>query len=201
MVCLSSVVFNDRDFEDFLDSRVDLAIEDPYTMKKYSAEEMQQRISDEALHEIMAQGDKQRATGDVVKSRMDLHDAERNEIMDRAAEAFKKAGIITPEQNVKISGTGYYRENCYMGWHTNRASGGTRIYCNRADQEGKSGLRYFYEGYSTHTRVMLDDIGWSFRIFKVDHVNPFWHSVFSYCNRISLGFRILEKGECREQLN
>ena len=116
----------------------------------------------------------------------------REELEELAKSAFIRSGLIKDNQ-ITMSGTGYYPKNGYMGWHTNRCTPGIRVYFNWADQDARSGLYYYYQGYNNTRQTIWDSVGWNVRMFSTDHKFPFWHAVFSNCNRISIGFRIIPK--------
>jgi len=141
------------------------------------------------LQEVMSLGDKHRAESDVSKCKIKLGDLEE-ELVAVAKDTCNDLGLMGNQNRLHLSGNGFYPKNSYMGWHTNRNMAGVRLYCNWARETGKSGLCYYHEGFDTARKVSLDCAGWNFRLFKTDYKFPFWHSVFSLTNRISVGFRI-----------
>lgn len=146
-------------------------------------------VSLSRLQEVMAQGDKHRAESDVSKCKIKLGNLE-SELVEAAKHACTGLGLMEENNRLHLSGNGFYPKNGYMGWHTNRNTPGVRLYCNWARETGKSGLCYYHEGFDTSRKVSLDSAGWNFRLFRTDYKFPFWHSVFSLTNRISVGFRI-----------
>ena len=77
-----------------------------------------------------------------------------------------------------------------MGWHTNITGPGKRVYMVHADESNKSYFKYFCS--KTQEPVKCDDKkGWQVRMFDINEEDPLWHCVYSECNRISLGFRII----------
>lgn len=143
---------------------------------------------------ILAEGNRDRALGDASKCMLRLRQFV-SPLTESAKKAFVSSGLIDPSSDLTISGNGWYPEDSYMGWHTNRCTPGLRIYCNWASESGKSGLYYHYEGYDTGRNVLLDSEGWNFRMFSTDHHLKFWHAVFSHCDRVSLGFRVMNSKE------
>lgn len=156
-----------------------------------TVEEMRRRVSEEALRELIAGGNRNRAGDDTSKSKIVLPKLTRAMLLINASAAFKQAGWIRDNDRVELSGHAIYEAGGYMGWHTNADTPGLRIYCNYAREAAKSGLHYFYPGENDCRRTLYDDAGWNFRLFRTDCEPPFWHAVWSEAYRISVGFRVL----------
>ena len=133
---------------------------------------------------------KDRAGDDACRYRLNSWEYEEN--MESVAKKFLvEQNIITEDQRITRSGGAVYYPGGYMGWHTNRCRPGIRCYFNWASESGKSGLKYWYEGTEEIIRDCVDQVGWQLRMFSTDYPKPFWHSVWSECIRLSIGFRIL----------
>ena len=89
------------------------------------------------------------------------------------------------------SGTYWYPENGYMGWHTNENhSGQSRLYCNYAAEDRKSFFR-FQSPDSDEIVTSWDRKGWVFRYFEFGDTpeTRLWHCVYSSTDRLSFGFK------------
>lgn len=107
----------------------------------------------------------------------------------RASEqlAERIASMVYPEKKlINLSGRFHYFQKNFMGWHTNSNQEGFRLYATFCEEDKKSFFRYQENG-----KVMteMEDKGWNFRGFEVRKHNPYWHCVYSDCNRYSFGFR------------
>ena len=160
-----------------------------------SNEQFAERIDEERLFELIRDfGNKDRGDEDISKYKIKYENlVSREEIREHALDYFKFIGLIDKDQDICISGNGYYPRNCYMGWHTNRCQPGFRIYMNWASEDRRSGLAFYKEGVTNKVQYSFDRKGWNIRKFPT-HADPepFWHLVWSKCDRISLGFRVLE---------
>lgn len=194
---LATTVIHSRELENELNKVLDLRhINDGEFINserlKFVVDEdyVNNRCSRKTLLEIMkTEGNRDRALGDSSKCMFRLRHL-RERLTEVARQEFIKNKLMDSDHSIKISGHGWYPKDSYMGWHTNRCTHGTRVYCNWAEESGKSGLYYYYEGYDTERRVMLDDKGWNFRVFSTSSKLPFWHAVFSHTDRVSVGFRL-----------
>ena len=90
----------------------------------------------------------------------------------------------------KQSGSFWYPNNGYMGWHTNENQMGGRLYCSYAAEEHKSFFRYQIPG-TEEIVTSWDEKGWTFRYFEVGDTpeTRFWHCVYSNTDRISIGIK------------
>jgi hypothetical protein len=84
------------------------------------------------------------------------------------------------------SGHFWYPPGGYMGWHTNSAHPGWRLYITHAEEPGRSFFRY--QDPESGEIVTRMDEAWDFRIFRIDPARPLWHAVYSETNRFSFGF-------------
>lgn len=87
---------------------------------------------------------------------------------------------------VSCSGHFWYPQGGYMGWHTNSAAPGWRIYVTHAREPGKSFFRYREPG--TGRIITSLDSEWNVRAFRIDPDIPLWHAVYSDTDRFSLGY-------------
>jgi hypothetical protein len=90
---------------------------------------------------------------------------------------------------IGVSGRIWYPKNGYMGWHTNQASQGYRLYCSYAPESKKSFFR-FRDPTTNEIITSWDKEGWGFRMFHITQDAPVWHCVYSETNRISLGYNL-----------
>ena len=79
---------------------------------------------------------------------------------------------------------------CVMGWHTNVSGPGKRVYMVHAEKSNKSYFKYFCNK-TKKSVICKDQKGWQVRMFDISEKQPLWHCVYSECDRISLGFRII----------
>ena len=97
------------------------------------------------------------------------------------------AAALFPNSALKsISGRFYYPPKGYMGWHTNSNMEGWRVYASWAAEDKKSFFRYFHKN---KIWTEWEDKGWNFRAFEVKKASPYWHCVYTDCDRYSFGFR------------
>tara|TARA_Y100001938_G_C8098770_1_gene440071 strand:+ start:3134 stop:3772 length:639 start_codon:yes stop_codon:yes gene_type:complete len=83
------------------------------------------------------------------------------------------------------SGRMLYPKNGYMGWHNN-ARFGWRLYCTYCSEDALSYFRY--EDDSGSLIDCKENQGWNFRFFYIrDNFSPFWHSIYTETERVSLG--------------
>tara|TARA_Y100001972_G_C7594759_1_gene298105 strand:- start:217 stop:786 length:570 start_codon:yes stop_codon:yes gene_type:complete len=95
---------------------------------------------------------------------------------------------IYPSTSISMSGSFYYPDTGYMGWHTNYQEPCKRLYMVYADMANRSFFRY-----QEKRKIItdFDDKGLTIREFDISGTKPyFWHCVGSTCNRFSFGFRI-----------
>ena len=97
--------------------------------------------------------------------------------------------IIKPYQH---SGYFWYPRNSWCGWHTNQDIPGERLYLVYASEDNKSFFRY-RDPETNKVVTITEPKGWSINRFTVPYIedSQIWHCVFSYTNRISIGFREL----------
>lgn len=160
-----------------------------------SDDQFAERIHQDRLFELIRDfGNKDRGDEDVSKYKIQYENlVSRDEIKDQAIDYFKFIGLISESDEICISGNGYYPRNSYMGFHTNACQPGFRIYMNWASENRRSGLAYYKEGITDKVEYSFDRKGWNIRKFPTHaDPHPFWHLVFSKCDRISIGFRIIE---------
>lgn len=94
-------------------------------------------------------------------------------------------------KEVNLSGFFLYPKNGFMGWHTNSDNPCKRLYISIADEDGQSYFRY-YDTLKKQIVTDYDSTDIILREFDVTNHKPyFWHCVYSKCNRLSIGFRIL----------
>jgi len=98
--------------------------------------------------------------------------------------------ILKPRARMQLfqSGRHLYPRNGYMGWHTNSNVPGFRLYLSHVEAGNLSCFRY-RDPDSGKVLSDWDESGWNFRCFRTD-LAPFWHSVLSQTDRISLGYGI-----------
>jgi len=95
---------------------------------------------------------------------------------------------VYPSTSIEMSGSFYYPDTGYMGWHTNYQEPCKRLYMVYADMANRSFFRY-----QEKRKIItdFDDKGLTVREFDIPGTKPyFWHCVGSTCNRFSFGFRI-----------
>ena len=151
----------------------------------------QSKFNKDSLWDICKEN-KDRAIQDCSKYKLSLESNDHEYMIESAKRFLIDKKIISKNQQIIKSGDGVYTPGCYMGWHTNRCTAGIRCYFNWASKSDKSGLMYWYEGTKKIIRNSVDQYGWQLRMFSTDYPKPFWHSVWSNCTRLSIGFRILE---------
>ena len=79
------------------------------------------------------------------------------------------------------SGNWIYEAGGYQGWHTNGNVLGQRLYVSWAEKEAQSGMKFYIDQQIIDSP---DYAGWNIRLFTP----PVWHSVYSNCKRLSVGF-------------
>jgi hypothetical protein len=93
-----------------------------------------------------------------------------------------------PWHSITITGHFFYPPGGFMSWHTNNNDPGTRVYISVVDALKKSQFNYIENDNLIND---VDDEKIIVRKFICgDEKNPFWHSVYSECNRISFGFNL-----------
>lgn len=131
---------------------------------------------------------KTRQYGDVSKNQDSLLYLLQHEAFAPMAQALCEE---YPDYSFERSGLILYRRGNYMGWHTNSTNPINRIYFAYSDS-GDSGFVH-YDQALARVHDDRDEPGWNIREFEAgDGVNDplYWHGVYSYCNRISIGFRV-----------
>lgn len=93
---------------------------------------------------------------------------------------------LFPNHSVILSGQFEYPANGYMGWHTNSAAPGLRLYASLAT--GRSGFKFLLGDKLVED---IDSIGWNLRAFSVGSENRLWHAVWAESPRLSIGFRVI----------
>ena len=117
-------------------------------------------------------------------------EALRKEVDAELAQCLQNIFQQSIETNLVSSGHFWYPKASFMGWHTNSASPGWRIYINYAEDENESFFRYRNHDNEI---VTLHDKKWNLRVFKISQNEPLWHCVYSNTNRFSLGYMLKEK--------
>ena len=98
---------------------------------------------------------------------------------------------IYNNREINLSGYFLYPKNGFMGWHTNSDNPCKRLYISLADEDKQSYFRYYDEA-SKQIVTDYDSTDIILREFDVTGNEPyFWHCVYSKCNRLSIGFRII----------
>lgn len=123
-----------------------------------------------------------------VGMRRSLYSFERSRLAERLLPDVCRA---FPEYDPVVSGHFYYPPGGYMSWHTNSDQPYKRVYVTFADKPGKSFFRYKHGGEIV---TEWDKEGVNIRVFEATDKEPlFWHCVFSDCNRVSFGFRLIPR--------
>ena len=145
------------------------------------------RVGQAALDQLLSEGeDRPVATGDENTYR--LGHLQFSELTAELAEVLNR--VLKPRARMQLfqSGRHLYPQNGYMGWHTNSNVPGFRLYLSHVEAGNSSGFRY-RDPDSGNVVSDWDEAGWNFRCFRTD-LSPFWHSVWSHTDRISLGYGI-----------
>lgn len=181
----------------------------PYDIN-VSEEIRQMTISDETLHEIMnkykevdvncytdiPEQDKQIILEQKLmvmpftfgKANL-VHITKANSHLIRIQEEMQK--LVSGLKVTAQTGSFWYPEKGYMGWHTNENHTGFRVYCAYSFKERSSFFKY--RNPDTGEIVTCwDDVGWNVRVFKVGRTpkDRLWHCVYSNTDRISIGFSV-----------
>jgi hypothetical protein len=142
------------------------------------------RVSDDALFDLISnRGDRHTTEDDCY-----IHDHAYSptliiKLLPWLAELFPKASITA-------SGQFLYPVNGFMGWHTNSDTPHTRMYITYADEGNKSFFRY--KDFNDNIITTWDNEGITIRVFDTHPTpQPFWHCVYSECNRYSFGFKMI----------
>lgn len=92
-----------------------------------------------------------------------------------------------PGYSIMPSGHFLYPPGGYMSWHTNSDMPCERLYIAVVDEINRSCFKYI-ENY----RIVedWDDNEIVVRKFSCSEQTPFWHAVYSECNRYSFGYRL-----------
>jgi hypothetical protein len=98
---------------------------------------------------------------------------------------------IYPGHSIVPSGHFHYPHTGYMSWHTNSNMPGKRIYITYVDEVNRSGFKYIEDDKMIDS---VDSEEITIRQFVPGGINPFWHCVYSNCNRYSFGFRVIKLG-------
>tara|TARA_R110000851_G_scaffold221211_1_gene373966 strand:+ start:1006 stop:1614 length:609 start_codon:yes stop_codon:yes gene_type:complete len=96
-----------------------------------------------------------------------------------------------PKCSIQKSGHFYYPPNTGMYWHTNADNPYLRCYINYSEN-ADSYFKYYDQG-KKETVVDNDFVGWNIRTFRIEKAASklFWHSVYSRCDRLSIGFKVI----------
>lgn len=90
-------------------------------------------------------------------------------------------------ENTKITGCFFYDTNMFRVWHTNKWDLlGWRIYFIKTNQNNKSFFSYL-DHNNNFSYEKLYDNNLTIRCFKITSIPPLWHSIYSECQRYSLG--------------
>jgi len=116
----------------------------------------------------------------------DVHMYYMEHLKDETKLKILAQALFPSSEFISISGRFHYAPKGYMGWHTNSNMEGWRVYASRAEEDKKSFFRY-YKNNRVHTE--WEDKGWNFRAFQVIKGQPYWHCVYTDCDRYSFGFR------------
>lgn len=152
-----------------------------------TTEHCQKRVSREALEEVQSWHERNVATADENVLRLPPEYVKETAI-PKMLETFvaKVCNTEVGEGIFHITGKFWYPSNGYMGWHTNNAYPGYRLYCTHADESNKSFFRYL-DPFDGSIVTSWDRVGWMGRLFRIDKDEPLWHCVYSGTNRISTG--------------
>ena len=97
---------------------------------------------------------------------------------------------LFPNYSIRNTGNIFYEPGNFMGWHTNNDNEGYRIYISYCDKDKSSFFRY-YDTNTQKTVDCMDDEGLNIRLFAIQKEDPLWHCVHSRCDRLSIGFFLL----------
>lgn len=92
-----------------------------------------------------------------------------------------------PGYSIMPSGHFLYPPGGYMSWHTNSDMPCERLYISVVDEINRSCFKYI-ENYKLVED--WDDNKIVMRRFTCSEKDPFWHAVYSECNRYSFGYRL-----------
>ncbi len=145
------------------------------------------RVSLETLQTVMSESPKKNIAG-ADQNTILLYNLRERSLEPLIKEIFQELMGSQAHGRCRSSGTIWYPANGYMGWHTNFAARGCRLYCSHAREAGRSFFR-FREPGSGVIRTSWDKEGWQFRLFRINS-EPLWHAVYSATDRISLGFNL-----------
>lgn len=117
----------------------------------------------------------------------------QNYIMNPNNSRFSSFNDVLKEQlpDSVVSGCFYYPVSCFRSWHTNAMDEeGWRCYFLKTDG-GDSWFSYLEP--TTGERVSLPDRNRTVRLFQITKKPLLWHSVYSKCDRWSLGIKVGEE--------
>jgi hypothetical protein len=156
-------------------------------LRDWNEREVEKRLSEEKLRIAMEDAEKHYVAGPR-RSRM----WKQGRSADFSKKTCEEVSALLGVKKVQFRNLVYYGQNFYMGWHNNANVPGERVYFALTEESNKSGLRY-WDGEKIVTSY--DQAGVTMRRFTIPEPSEgyFWHSVFSYTNRASMGFRILER--------
>lgn len=144
------------------------------------------RVSEESLNNILLGYDRNVATADENIIKISSEIIKNLNLSIIFEELIKKECNIKDECSFHMTGKFYYPSNGYMGWHTNNAFPGIRLYCSYAQESEKSFFRFRHP--ETHEIITSwDKNKWVGRIFYVNPNQPLWHCVYSETDRLSIG--------------
>jgi hypothetical protein len=152
------------------------------TSKRVNRAYIELRLSLEDIHRKM------KDSGDISKSNDCLLSSLQHDAFLEMAEALNRE---YPDHHFERSGLILYKPGNYLGWHTNSTNPINRVYFVYSDKGDSSFLRYDHA--TNQIREDKDRPGWNIREFEAgDGIEDplYWHAVYSYCTRISIGFRV-----------
>ena len=119
---------------------------------------------------------------------------DKNSVSLPFTKASEIGNILTKlfKKQVNISGNGsWYPPGGYLGWHTNKALPGWRVYLTYAQEPNRSFFRY-QDTVSGEIKTAYEEAGWQMRRFRILAEEPLWHCVYSEdTNRYSVGWNII----------
>jgi hypothetical protein len=152
---------------------INKSLDRSYIEKRLSLDDLQHKLT---------------TVGDISKSNDCLLTSLNHSAFLSMADALNKE---YPTRHFERSGLILYKRGNYLGWHTNSTNPVNRIYFVYSDTGESSFMSYDQQ----HKRIRddVDRPGWNIREFEAGDGKEdplFWHAVYSYCNRISIGFRV-----------
>ena len=136
---------------------------------------------------------------------MDEHEHYRHIAQSPSFESHQKAIMdefktLIPEieENVYASGHAYYHTKGYMGWHSNHAIPGRRVYCTWTAKEKTNFFRY-EDPVTGDIVTHWEPAGWTVKSFHIPE-SPYrlWHCIQADSHRFALGFRATKEKTSRQ---